>query len=51
MLNKEECIYANEDFGVRVCKLECMPVTLEKCKNCKERGTTNAKIKKRDYRK
>lgn len=39
MLSKEEieCIFANEQFGVRVCKLECLPVSLEKCKKCKDK--------------
>lgn len=45
MLSKEQlkCIWANEDFGVRVCNLECTPVSLEKCTNCAERTEGNAK--------
>lgn len=30
-----ECIYANEEFGVRVCKLKATPVIREECEACK----------------
>lgn len=42
---KEEikCIWANEDFDIRICKLECMPVALQKCEKCTERIDSNAK--------
>lgn len=40
MINKEEikCTFANDEFGVRVCGLECVPVSLEKCKECEDKG-------------
>lgn len=31
-----KCIYANEEFGIRVCGLQYIPVTREDCEKCKE---------------
>ena len=33
-----ECIYANEEFGTRICKLTATPVTREDCAKCKEQA-------------
>lgn len=33
-----ECIYANEKFGVRVCKLKATPVIRQDCEKCKEQA-------------
>lgn len=36
--NAMECIYANEEFGTRICKLTATPVTREDCAKCKEQA-------------
>ena len=33
-----ECIHANEEFGVRVCKLKATPVIRQDCAKCKEQA-------------
>ena len=31
-----KCIHANEEFGTRICGLQCIPVTRQDCAKCKE---------------
>lgn len=31
-----KCVYANKEFGTRICGLKLMPVTTQDCNDCME---------------